>query len=103
MQRSATELVADVRTLIDRNAEARRVVIDTVEQPAPEGSRSTAVVVDGRRFTNLRTVAGTANDLRSLPSAMVAVTTFPFLLFVSLALLPVFFVLGVVFLIAWVV
>jgi len=103
VRRDATSLVTDVRTLLERNTDARRVVTDTVEHEAPAGTRSPAVVVHSRRFTNLRQVAGTANDLRSLPSALLAVTTFPYLLAISVALLPVFFILGLIFLIAWIV
>jgi len=102
VRRDATSLLTDVRTLLARNADAERVVIETVEQSDLVGARSPAVVVHSRRFANLRSIAGTANDLRSLPSAMLAVTTFPALLAVGLVFLPVFFILGFVFLIAWI-
>lgn len=101
VRRNATALVGDVRTLVERNTDARRVVIDAVEHQDQHGPSSPATFVRSQRFTSLHQLAGTANDLRTLPSALLAVTTFPGLLAISLAFLPVFFILGLIYLIAW--
>lgn len=107
VRRDAGALVADVRTLIQRNSAAERVVIETFEAPPPgtPGARGARpdVVVQTRRFGDLRRLVGTADDLRTLPVALSAVASFPGLLAISLLLTPVFLVLGLMFLIAWVV
>lgn len=106
VSRRANELVGDIRTLISRDADAQRVVIETVavDERAPSDVRDPRpVVYDSRQFNRLRTVTVKANDLRELPSALVAVTTFPGLLAIALLGVVVFGLLGFVFLIAWIV
>jgi hypothetical protein len=105
VRRHANELVDDVRRLITGNPEAERVVIDTVEaQPSPTASpsgRQELMVAGTQQFYRLRTISvGTAN-LRQLPGAMLALTSFPALLAVALLLTLVFAVLGFVFLLVW--
>ncbi len=102
VRRDATSLVGDVRTLLERNTDARRVVIDTVQTGTDRRDvKSPAMIAESRRFTTLRQMTGTANDLRSLPSALLAVTSYPWLLAIGIAFLPVFFILGLIFLLAW--
>jgi hypothetical protein len=105
VRRHATELVGEVRRLITGNAEAERVVIDTVEsQPStgPPGRRQELAVVGTQSFYRLRTISLGTSDLRLLPRAMIAVTSFPGLLALGLLLSLVFGVLGFVFLLVWI-
>jgi hypothetical protein len=105
VRRHASELVDDVRRLITGNPEAERVVIDTVEaQPSSSASpsgRQELMVVGTQQFSRLRTISvGTAN-LRQLPAAMYALTSYPILLGLALLMTVVFAVLGFVFLLVW--
>jgi hypothetical protein len=99
VQRDASALVADVRTLVGRNAEARRVVIDTVEAGTPTGDRS-IVVYQRRDFGDLQRMAVSAEDLPALPSALTAVRSFPGLLLIGVLATMGFAFVGFVFLIA---
>jgi hypothetical protein len=103
--RRTTELVGDIRTLITRDADAQRVVIETVavEEPLPSDVRDLRpVLYDSRQFGRLRTVTVRADDLKELPAAMRAVTTFPLLLAVALLGVVVFGILGFLFAVAWI-
>jgi hypothetical protein len=105
-RRHADELVDEVRRLITGNADARRVVIETVESEpsvpaAPGGRRPQLMVVETQQFSRLRTFALGA-DLRRLPRALIAVTTFPGLLAIGLLLSLVLAFLGFIFLLVWV-
>jgi len=103
--KQASALVGDLRTLLSRDAAAQRVVIDTVtvEERQPAAARELRpVIYDSRQFSRLRTATGKANDLRELPSALTAVTTFPALLGIALLGVLVFGGLGFLFLLAWI-
>lgn len=105
VSKQASSLVGDIRTLISRDATAQRVVIDTVavEDRQPTSLRELRpAVYDSRQFSRLRTVTGKANDLRELPSALHALTTFPAMLGVALLGALVFGLLGFLFLLAWI-
>ena len=60
------------------------------------------MLYDSRQFGRLRTVTVRADDLKELPAAMRAVTTFPLLLAVALLGVVVFGILGFVFSVAWI-
>jgi hypothetical protein len=99
----ASAIVGEVRTLVAGDGTARRVVIDTVEasQPAMTGQGSMIVVrSDGASFRDLRRVVSTTANLRDLPGALVAVTTFPGLLAIGVAATLVFGFISLIFLIA---
>lgn len=107
VSKKASALAGDIRTLITRDAEARRVVIDTVavdvDEPQPaDGRELRPAVYDSRQFHRLRTVTVKASDLRELPGAIRAVTTFPWLLALALLGILVFGLLGFLFLLAWI-
>jgi hypothetical protein len=105
VRRHATELVGEVRTLITRDGNAQRVVIETVaveERDPAEVTELRPVLYDARQFTRLRQVTVTATDLRALPSVLRTVTTFPALLGIALLGVLVFAVLGFLFLLAWI-
>lgn len=101
--KNATELVKEVGTLMTRSPDAQRVVIETVtvDQPDAAGTTNVPALIETRQFSRLRQTALRADDLRSLPGALRAVTTFPILLLWSVVLMLVFGVLGFLFLIAW--
>jgi hypothetical protein len=101
VRKHATELVDEARTLLSKDAAAERVVIETVEV-ADDGMARTAPAVVGQtvQFTRLRNIALTEN-LRRLPVALYAVTSFPALLAIALVLMLVFGILGFLFLVAW--
>jgi hypothetical protein len=102
VRRHAGELVGEVRTLLTKDARAERVVIETVEVGDDgTGGATPAVVGQTVQFSRLRTLALGTENLRRLPDALRAVTTFPVLLAVALVLMLVFGVLGFLFLIAW--
>jgi hypothetical protein len=104
VRRHVSALVGEVRTLITRDPEAQQVVIETVahdEQPDPVRELR-PVVYDSRQFDRLRVVSVRANDLRELPGALYAVTTFPWLLLMALGGVVVFGILGFFFMLAWI-
>jgi hypothetical protein len=93
-------LYEDVRTLLTRDAEAQRVVIETVEvQEGAAGSASPVVIGQTAQFTRLRQFR--LDDYRALPAALKAITTFPALIVLAILMLPVFAILGLVFLLTW--
>ena len=103
IRRHLDSLVGEVRTLITRDPEAQRVVIETVavdDQPA-EVTDLRPVVYESRQFDRLRVVSVKAGDLRELPGALRTVTTFPVLLVIALLGIVVFGILGFFFLLAW--
>jgi len=105
LTRRTTELVGDLRTLMSRDADAQRVVIETVavDEPAPGvACEVRPVIYDSRQFGRLRTATVKADDLRELPRAMYALTTFPWLLLTALVGVLVFGTLGFLFLLAWI-
>ena len=100
---SATGLVDDVRTLLTRNPEAERIVIDTVEVEEGQGvTASPAVIGRTTQFSQFQRVVLSTDNLRTLPMAVRAVTTFPALLGVSVLFTLVFAILGFLFFIAWI-
>jgi hypothetical protein len=105
VRRHANELIDDVRRLITGNPEAERVVIDTVEaQPAPAVSpsgRQELMVAGTQQFYRLRTISVGTTNLRRLPGAMYALTSYPILLGISLLMTLVFAALGFIFLLVW--
>jgi hypothetical protein len=102
VRRHATELVDEARTLLAKNAAAERVVIETVEVSDEGAARTTpAVVGQTVQFTRLRNLALGTENLRRLPVALYAVTSFPALLAIAVVLMLVFGILGFLFLVAW--
>jgi hypothetical protein len=105
VRRHASDIVGELRTLIARDGNAQRVVIETiaVEEHDPSEVRDLRpVVYDSRQFSRLRQVTVTATDLRALPGVLRTVTTFPALLAIGLVGILVFGTLGFLFLIAWI-
>lgn len=96
----ADQLVADVRTLMTNNAEAERIVIETVEVDQRGPATTPAIVGQAPQFARLRQVAVTTGNLPELPGTLQAVGSFPALLALAVLLTLVFLVLGFVFLLA---
>jgi hypothetical protein len=104
VSKHASALVSEVGRLISRDPAAERVVIDTVTvQPTPADGTRVPAIIETRQFSRLRQTTLTASDLRELPGALRAITTFPWLLLIAIVLMLVFGVLGFLFLIAWLV
>ena len=104
VRRHLDQLVGEVRTLITKQPDAQQVVIETVardEQPAERGELM-PIIYDSRQFSRLRTASVGVGDLKALPGALLAVTSFPGLLLWALLGVAVFGVLGFLFMIAWV-
>jgi hypothetical protein len=103
VRRHVTQLVGEVRTLITKDPEAERVVIETVAHDERDDGTSDLmpVVYDTRQFNRLRVVSVRAGDLRELPGALRAVTMFPLLLLAAIVGIIVFGILGFFFLLAW--
>ena len=99
VHRDARGIVADVRTLLDRDVDAKRVVIDTVEVNEATGERST-VVYRAPDMRDLRRVASAGADLKSLPLALAALSTLPFRLLVGVLATLAFAAISFVFLLA---
>ena len=102
VRKHASELVGETRTLLSKDPSAERIVIETMEVgDAGTGRAAPAVVGQTVQFTRLRNIALDTGNLRRLPVALHAVTTFPVLLAIALVLMLVFGILGFLFLIAW--
>jgi hypothetical protein len=99
VRRRAPELVGDVRTLMGRNRDAERLVIETVESGQPTGDRS-MVVYRSQDFGDLQRIAVSTGDLRVLPDALTAVRSYPGLLVIGVLAILGFGFLSFVFLVA---
>jgi hypothetical protein len=104
--RRTGELVGEIRSLITRDADAQRVVIETVahdEGQAQDVRDLRPVVYDSRQFSRLRQVTVKAGDVGRLPVVLRSLVTLPYLLSIALVGVLVFGILGFLFLIAWIV
>jgi hypothetical protein len=101
VRRHSTALLEDMRKLLSRDAEAERVVIETVEvQEDAIGTNSPVVIGQTARFTRLQQFR--MDDFRELPSALRAMATFPALMVLAILLLPIFTILSLIFFLAWI-
>ena len=115
--RKANRISAELRTLVNRNSEARKIVIDTVEAE-PEsaqsmntrggfavggfaGTRTPPVVVQFQRFSSLRSFA-TSDDVKNLASVVQTVGSLPGLVAGGIALTGIGAVLGFIFTLIWI-
>jgi len=115
--RKAPRLTSELRTLINRDSDAKRVVIDTVEaEPASAesmnmrggfavggfgGTRTPAVVMQFQRFSSLRSFAN-SDDMKNIASVAQAVGSLPGLVAGGLALTGIGAVLGFIFTLIWI-
>ena len=103
--RRTGELITEIRSLVTRDADAQRVVIETIahdEGQAPEIRDLRPVAYDSRQFNRLRHITVRAGDVGRLPVVLRSLVTLPYLLLVAVLGVLVFGVLGFLFLIAWV-
>ncbi len=110
--RKANSLVGELRTLVNRNSEAKRIVIDTVEAEPDTaqsmnarggfaGSRTPPVVLQFQRFSSLRSFA-TSDDVKNLASVVQTVGSLPGLVAGGIALTGIGAVLGFIFTLIWI-
>jgi hypothetical protein len=99
VRRSATELIAEVRSLLTDGGGSRRTVIETVE--GAEANQDGGLVVLSQQFFGMRTAVGSrAGDFRAMASALTAVTSFPGFIALATVVSFVFAGLSVLFAIA---
>jgi hypothetical protein len=97
--RHASELVAEVRSLLESGQAATRTVIDTMD--ADERQQGGSLLVESREFFSLRDAVGDrVNEFRQLASAVTAVTSFPALVLGAIGITFVFAVLVPIFVLA---
>lgn len=96
---AADILVTEVRKLLGSDDVTQRTVIETIE--STDGRDSDGVVVLSRQFFSMRDVIGSrAGQFATLTSALTAVTSFPALIALALAITAAFFGLSLIFLLA---
>lgn len=97
--RHTSELIAEVRSLIEYGHPATRTVIDAVEADEREGGGSVLVV--SREFFSLRDAVGVrVKEFRKLTSTVAALSSFPGLVLSAIGISVVFAVLVPIFLLA---
>lgn len=97
-----TELIEEVRRLVAGDAQAERTVIETID--VNDSSQGEGVVVMSREFSSMRqSVGGRLAGYPALNTSLSAITSLPFLVFVTLVVSFVFACLSIVFMLALVV
>ena len=97
--RHASELVAEVRSLLEYGHPATRTVIDAVELDERQGGGPVLVV--SREFFSLRDAVGVrVREFRKLTAAVTALTSFPGLVLGAIGITVVFAMLVPIFLLA---
>ena len=93
------EMLLELRELITRDASTSEVIIETIE--TSDGVQEQSAVVMSRTFDNMQGhIAGRSQQFQALAAAMRAITTFPLLLLLSIAITIMFGGLALVFLLA---
>ncbi|CAN5479508.1 hypothetical protein BH24ACT5_BH24ACT5_22140 [soil metagenome] len=115
--RQATALHTELRALLGRSDEARRVVVETVahepdddlkgdgaesEPLAASASRTPAVVVQSQRFHSLRQLAATSGDVKTLASVTASLASLPGLVAVGLVGTGIAAVAGFILTLIWI-
>ena len=101
----AEELVSELRLLLGRNEEARRVVIDTVaidEEPSAAVTAAPTFIVQSGQYTTLHRIAIGAGDVQHLAKVTRELAYLPSLVFIGLALTGFAAFLGFVFTLIWI-
>lgn len=104
VRRHVPELVAEVRTLVGEGRDSTRTVIETFAVGADDDESARAggsAIVLSRQMYGFRSAVGSGLERTArLGAAVTALTTFPFLVLMAVAISAVFAFLGLVFLIA---
>lgn len=104
VKRHAPELMDEVRALMTDGRDSTRTVIESFAVEAdddPDGAAGGSAIVLSRQMSGFRSVAGSGLDRAPrLDAAVTALTSFPLLVLMALAITTVFAFLGFVFLIA---
>lgn len=104
----STELASELRTLLGRNEDARRVVIETVAADAgdapsmPSGRPVPVVVFQSQNYTRLSSMATAKDGFTTLAWAFHSLASLPGLLIVSMLLTGIGAFLGFIFLLVWI-
>jgi hypothetical protein len=101
----ANELVGELRLLLGRNDEARRVVIDTVaidSEPSTAVTAAPTFIVQSGQYTALHRIAIGAGDVQHLAKVTRELAYLPSLVFIGLALTGLAAFLGFVFTLIWI-
>jgi len=115
--RRSARLVSELHTLLGRNEDAKRVIIDTVEAEPDAaasvssrggfaaggigGTRTPAVMMQFQRFSSLSDFA-TSDDTRNIANVARTIGSLPALVFTGIALTGVGAFLGFIFLLIWI-
>jgi len=106
--RQSAALAAELHSLLGHDAEAKRVVIDTVAADdgatgtMPSGRPVPAVVFQSQHYTRLHTIVDTREGFTTLAAAFRSLAGLPGLISVGLALTGLGGFLGFVFLLIWI-
>lgn len=106
--KQSTELAGELRTLLGKSEDAKRVVIETVaaEDGAtgsmPSGRPVPALVFQSQHYTRLRTITGATGEFKTLASAFQSLASIPGLMSVGLLLTGLGGFLGFVFTLIWI-
>jgi hypothetical protein len=103
--RHADDLTVELRALLGRNADARRIVVDTVvidEEPAAANTAAPTVIVQSGQFNTLHRIAVDSGDVDHLAQVTRDLATLPSLLFIGLCLTGFAGALGFLFTLIWI-
>jgi hypothetical protein len=107
--RASAKLAGELRGLLGRSDDAKRIVIDTVayeegsDGPGPEPGRPLpSIVVRSQQYSRLGSLASKSGEFALLAATLRRLTTVPLLLLTSLLLTLLGALLGFVFLLIWI-
>lgn len=109
LPKQSAQLAGELRTLLRRSDDAKRVVVETVSweddatpRPGPGGRPMPAVVWQSQHYTTLRGLVGRSDDVKNLAAAFQRIATLPGLVTLGLALTGLSAACGFVFLLIWI-
>lgn len=109
LPRRSSQLAGELRTLLQRDDDAKRVVVETVSwedddvvRPGPAGRPMPAVVWQSQHYTTMRRIVGSSDDVKNLAAAFQRIASLPWLVTVGLMLTGLGGFLGFVFFWIWV-
>ncbi|MFP5489551.1 MAG: hypothetical protein ACLGHQ_14760 [Acidimicrobiia bacterium] len=100
VRRHVPELVDEVRTLMTDGRDSTRTVIETFAVDPDDADRGSAIVLSRQMYGFRGAVGSGATKATRLAAAVAALTTFPVLVLLAIAITTVFAFSGAVFLLA---